>query len=364
MHKSLDLTKLGGVYAYQDSLKFMQEGYGGALDGLAAGLGNKFVLSGCVDSGAAVTDGWVCINGEIMPFVGGAMPGTPKVLVTTTITKELYDDGLEKDFYTSKVASLVSVGDFDYVELQRLPGIKGIMQSLLDVQRIVRLMGVEDAVILEGCAVTNIDDDLDTCDISAGQVLMDGVLIDVEAVEAATFPIYITSDGTWNNSLPAAPYIRFNPHPSQRYADVLRRATTPVGEIKMFETLSDRFDGSGVGRWEMLGFSLMATMQSRLPIGLWFDGDAVTNVTDVNHTAAGNQGGGKTQTLVGGNIPDFDLDIPGTNGANFIAHNNNSRVAAGTTGGDVTISLSTDGDGNPFNIANPYTVVVYAKRTA
>ena len=364
MHKSLDLTQLGGLYAYQDTLKFMQDGYGGALDAIGAGYGNKVVISGCVDSGASVADGWVCIDGVIMPFVGGVKPGSPKVKVNTVITKELYDDGILKDFYTVKYASLVSVGDFDYSELKRLTGDKGVYQSILDLQTIVsKIVNVEDGVVISGCVVSAIDVGASTCNISAGTAMLGGVLREMPAVVGVTFPIYITSDGTWNNALPAAPFIKFDPHTSQRYADVLRRATTPVGEIKMFKTLSDRFV-AGIGKWEMLGFRLMEELQSRVPLGLRFDGVAEANVSDANYDTAGNQGGEKEHTLTEAEMPahshGFEVDKQYRGDVGNPTHSMASQAT-----GLGTVSGSTDngaGGDDPHNNVQPYTVVVYAER--
>jgi len=362
MNKRLDFTKNGVLYMYQESFAFMQDAYEKALAAIAAGLGDKWVLSGCIDNGTTVTDGYIIVGNDILPFTGGTKAGSPNVKVTTTVTKELYDDGVEKDFYTVKTAAMVALGDFAYTALKRLPT-GGIMKNISDLQKVVeRAINFEPAVILTGGLVSSVDTGATTCNISAGSALMDGVLVEFSAQTGATYPIYLLPDGTFNNSLPGGTYIRYNPYTSQYYKDVLKRAVTGVGEIKMFETLTDRFDGSGVGRWEMAGFQLMTTMQSRSPLGLWWNGVAVTNVTDSNHTTAGNQGGGKTTTLVGGNIPDFTLELPLTTGGNIIAHLTTSRVAAGSTGGDATSDIEVNGDGDPLSIVNPYTVVVYAKR--
>ena len=362
MHKQLDLTQLGGLYAYQNTLAYMQEGYGGALDALAAGLGQRYVLSGCVDSGLSVGDGWVIIDGVIMPFVGGVKPGSPQVKVNNVISKELYDDGNLKDFYFTKYASLVSIGDFDYSLLQRLPGNKGVMQSLLDVQQMVKAVGVEPAVIMEGCAVSSVDIGASTLAIAAGKALIDGVWLNVPAF-TGSYPVYLNADATWSNSIPSGSYVRFNPHTSQRYADVLRRATTPVGEIKMYKTLSDRFDaGTGLGKWEMTGFKLLSTMQNRVPVGLWYDGIAVPNVSDANHNTAGNQGGAKTHTLTEPELPatSADVDIYSNDSGGGVQTN---TAYLGNDNGAVphTLSFSFGGD-QPHNNMQPYTVVVYVER--
>lgn len=362
MHKRLDLTQLGGLYAYQNTLAFMQDGYGNVLDALAVGLGTRIVLSGCVDSGLSVADGWVIIDGTIMPFVGGVKPGTPMIKVNDVTTKELYDDGNLKDFYFTKYASLVSVGDFNYSLLQRLPGSKGIMQSLLDVQAMVKALAVEAAVIMEGCAVSSVDTGASTLAIAAGKAMIDGVWLEVPAY-AGTYPVYLSPDATWGTAIPGGSYVRFNPHTSQRYADVQRRAQTPLGEIKMYKTLSDRFDPvTGVGKWEMTGFKLLTTMQNRVPVGLWWDGVAVSNVSDAAHATAGNQFGEKTHELTEAELPTVNVSIDiYSNDSNGGSQTNTAYLNNDSGAVPDTLDFSFGG-GDAHNNMQPSTVVVYVER--
>jgi hypothetical protein len=50
-----------------------------------AGIGGaNYILSGCVDQGVSVTDGYIVINGEILTFTGG--PKSDYIIITEAIT--------------------------------------------------------------------------------------------------------------------------------------------------------------------------------------------------------------------------------------------------------------------------------------
>lgn len=67
-----------------NALKFMQEAYGD-LEKLVGALGDNYIVSGCVVTGASVSAGWMVLRGRIMPFVGGAI-GSNVRIKTTTVT--------------------------------------------------------------------------------------------------------------------------------------------------------------------------------------------------------------------------------------------------------------------------------------
>ncbi len=130
MHKTLDYTKTGGLWFTQDVAAFMQQGYAEALDGLAGLIGDKTVIKGVNNIGGNVSDGWISFNGEILPFVGGAL--STYVDVETAITKEQYDDSFQKDFYNTKRLKMVSVAtatSFLFSDLVRPGTIRSMWQK-------------------------------------------------------------------------------------------------------------------------------------------------------------------------------------------------------------------------------------------
>lgn len=366
MHKNNDFTKLGGLHVYQDTLADMQDTYSMDADAVAAFIGEHYVISGCVDDGVNVSNGWIVVAGEKIPLVGAAK--TAWLCMEDIVGDESYDDGNLKPFYYTRRAKfgVASTGpdDFLYADLKRLPyGATSIGEYATLINKMLQgILQKEAEVILDGCLVTNITTGPDTCDISAGLVLFNAKLVQTPAYSGA-YPAYLKADGNWVTAVPGAGlYITFEPHTSQRYINVLDRALTDVGEIKMFKTLSDRFDtGTGLGKWDKKGYKLMYSMQSRVPVGLWFDGVAVADVTDANHTAANNAGGKKAETLLQNNLPaTMTFDI------NLVPHTGTGAPKGVTDGpsssGNTPVALNNAGGGQPLNNQQPYRIIVYAER--
>lgn len=90
---TIDFTQTGGFPFDQGTLAFLQDSIYNAAK--TANLGGPLcILSGCVQSGGNVSDGVVVINGEILPFQGGAID--TKVIVVETTTDLLYEDNVSR----------------------------------------------------------------------------------------------------------------------------------------------------------------------------------------------------------------------------------------------------------------------------
>ncbi len=70
-HKSFDFTQLGGFPLEQERLAWMQQSYTEALHAITSLIGDNVIVSGCVITGDNVSDGWVVVGGELLPFRGG-----------------------------------------------------------------------------------------------------------------------------------------------------------------------------------------------------------------------------------------------------------------------------------------------------
>jgi hypothetical protein len=360
MNKRIDYTKLGGLFFYQETAEFMQDSYYSSLNELAKFVGEKFIISGCAEGVGVVADGYMVVDGERMKFTGGANTGI--VIVEEVVGQEGFDDGLLKDVFYTKTARFGNVGGFPYTDLKRLPlNAASIGECVTNLAKMVKdMIQFEPEVIMEGCEVTNVTTGPDEMDVSAGLVLFAGALVSTPVYSGA-YPAYLKEDGGWVTAVPGAGlYITFDPYTSQRYINVLDRSLTPAGKINMYETLSDRFD-AGVGRWEMKGFSLMSELQNRVALGLWFDGVPEANVSDAAHAADGNQGGEKKHILTVGELP----TIPGTHG---LVKENGVETATAWDNNAAEINIRTKqawpGLGQEHENRQPFTVVVYAKRTA
>lgn len=356
MSERIDYSQLGGLLFYQDTVDFMQHSYRTPLSALSKFLGEKYVAYGCVEAGGVVSDGAIVVNGELIPFTGGAVAA--QIVITETVQQEGYDDGTIKDVFYSKTAGFGLAGGFAYSELKRLPfNAASISECAANINRVIKsIVQFEPEVILEGCAVTDVTTGPNTCNISAGLILFDGKLISSPAY-SGTYPAYLKEDGGWVTAVPGAGfYITFNPHTSQRYKNVLDRAITPAGQIKIFETLTDRFN-AGVGRWEMKGYELAASLQNRVPVGLWFDGVAVADVSNVTNQTPGNAGGKNTHALSISEMPahSHSLQTASSDGGFGVFDD-----ASGPTG---TRNTSSVGGGVAHENRQPFRVVVYAKRS-
>jgi hypothetical protein len=124
MNKRIDLTNLGGFPFEQDTLKFMQESYDAAFQGVAALCGNKTILSGVVCDGRNVSSGWISYNGELIPFIGAAL--ADNVVITETSDAKIFEDGSQHNVYFTKVATCGNVGDFPFSDLVPLLSLQNI----------------------------------------------------------------------------------------------------------------------------------------------------------------------------------------------------------------------------------------------
>jgi hypothetical protein len=309
MNRRLNLTLNDGLNTYQDTLDFMQTSYRDAFGALALSLGTKLILSGVSILADSISSGWIVVDGELMPFVGGAI--SPRVIIEELIENETFADGSSKPVYYTKRARLAVTGGFLFSELRRFKSDNhvaddsDVLASTKAVKRVadqlLALIGFESSIILKGCDASNVVGN--TLVISAGVVKFDNVIVSTPAY-AGQWPVYLKSDGTFSLVAPAAPFILFNPYTSQRYKDVLKRAVTGIGEVKIFKALSDRFDANGLGRWDMLGFKICDDVAGRTFFG--YDrrnADPGDGIWDAGYNAVWNTGGHKTVTIAENQMP-------------------------------------------------------------
>lgn len=357
------------------TLGFMQSNYQDAITGLARYFGTGVILSGMVEAGSNVSDGWIVLNDELVFFEGGAKSAT-FVVQEVWVQKANEDGTLVNRYKTQKAKFGVGGTSYNYADLVRLESINNLQN------RVVDALTFEPHVILAGCAVSSVNTGASTLEIAAGFAIVNRKFVPVPAYSGG-YPVYLNESGVWVNS-PPANFIKFDPYTSQRLADVYARATSKVGEIKMMAILPTQFDPTGLGRWEHLGWAICNgsngtfDLRSRFVVG--YDSrisDPGGNLWDVNYNTPGNAGGEKAHTLSIAEMPAHN-HTGGTGNVNSGGH---GLVRKSQTGENVTVSgpdtsgsgtepdlvvspvhVPTEGGGSAHENRPPYRVVVFIQR--
>lgn len=128
MYKRIDFTKLEGIAIYQDTLDFLQTSYRDAISAIAKAFGSRVIVTGVTDQGATYSDGWVVIEGELMPFTGGLK--TDRIIVEQLKDTEIFADGNKHTVYYTSVAKLGVTGGYPISEFIRVDTMSAISQGL------------------------------------------------------------------------------------------------------------------------------------------------------------------------------------------------------------------------------------------
>lgn len=365
MNKRIDLSQLGGLFMYQDTLDFLQGAYSGPLDAIAAVLGDKVVLSGCQDQGATTGAGWVLYNGEALPFVGGVK--APYITVEEVSGQEQFDDNTLRDVYFTRrlrygnTAPAVGAG-FSASELGTMPFNQNTVKDALSaIQSTFKsVLQLEPAIILDGCAVTPGEG---TAAITAGMVLFSGKLVVTPAYNGPV-PAFLTEGGTWATVTPATGlYIQFDPYSSQRYEDVRFRYSYRSGQLLFSKVLSDRFDtNTGLGKWEWMGFKLSRDFRGRVPVGMWFGGNDDPLIYDPAYATINNPVGSKTHTLTKEELPAIQLETGLYRNSQDYVDGGAAPNNIGTNPNGQSIKTESLGNGQAFNIVPPGMITAIIER--
>lgn len=360
------------------TLGFMQSNYESGIKALCALAGsNAIIVSGMVEAGGNISDGWIWYGGDLVFFQGGAIAS--QFVITTVAEQKANQNGTLVDRYFTKKAQFGSgTGAINFSVLKRVNNLDELTG------RIVKILGLEPAVILDGCEVTPIG--ISAVSITAGTVLMDGKWIVTEEY-SGDHPVYLNLLGEYTLVEPDDTYILFDPHTSQRYVDVLRRNTTRVGEMRMIKTTSDRFDNTGRGKWEWLGFAMCNgangsyDMRGRFPAGYdnrSTDPGGPGSVWRPEYFVPGTTGGKDEVTLTISEMPAHNHT--GNGGGSLDAGETGliRKTGAGenrsVSGTDITIGepdlvtspvdIPMQGGGAAHENLPPFLVVVYIERIA
>lgn len=109
----------------EEDLDFMQQSYRGAFSALTGVIGDRVILSGCVFSGINVSNGWICYNGEILPFIGGVL-GLGGCLIEDVRESLLFQDGAQQEVLITRVARLGTPSTFIFGQLRRITPLREV----------------------------------------------------------------------------------------------------------------------------------------------------------------------------------------------------------------------------------------------
>lgn len=101
----IDTQQAGGFPLETDTLDFMQKSFT-ALQALVSLGGDHYILSGCTVQSGNVSDGWVVINGELMPFKGGLLQS--KVIIKENLGSRTFENGVNKVVFYERFAQFGS----------------------------------------------------------------------------------------------------------------------------------------------------------------------------------------------------------------------------------------------------------------
>lgn len=119
MFQRIDFTKTGGFPLTQNTMAFIQDSYNDVLEAVSRIAGQYVIISGLTQTSPNVyTNGWITINGEIIPFEGGL--GQTNVSIVESGGTETFRDGNIFTVTYSRKAVFDSGGSIPFSNFQRL----------------------------------------------------------------------------------------------------------------------------------------------------------------------------------------------------------------------------------------------------
>ncbi len=103
----IEIQQTGGFPLESDTLTFLQNAFD-SFNKLGYFSGNSVIVQGCHESDGNVSNGWVFVNGELMPFEGGAIGDFVRIITTTE--ERIFENGESKAVYHRKKAMFGSPG--------------------------------------------------------------------------------------------------------------------------------------------------------------------------------------------------------------------------------------------------------------
>lgn len=146
------LTQGEGFPADNEFLMFINDMIQQAAQ-LAKLGGANYILDGCTEAGGIVADGWIVLNGELMPFVGDTLDTDVTVIEEVeqaTYLEDVDDDGIgdSKDAYFTRYARFGNDGEYTvtWASLSRVNPLIEVQNAIVPVGGIIMWSGAIDSI--------------------------------------------------------------------------------------------------------------------------------------------------------------------------------------------------------------------------
>ena len=125
----INFNQAGGFPLSTNILDAMQSAYA-IFNQLGSLAGNKAIISGCEQLGNTVADGVIFLNGEILPFKGGAIGSS--IIIKEESESRVFEDGATKPVIFKKYATFGSSlpeKTFTWVEFKRFENLLNLTEK-------------------------------------------------------------------------------------------------------------------------------------------------------------------------------------------------------------------------------------------
>ena len=135
----LDFSYKSGWPGSASTFEFIQ-GQILLLQQLSLVHGSTYVISGCIVTGSNVSDGVVVVNGEILPFIGGAIQ--TNVVVVEAVQSKQYFDLQIRPYYKNRHATFGTAGTvYPWANFDRSTPTNGILKRMKAVEEVLATLG-------------------------------------------------------------------------------------------------------------------------------------------------------------------------------------------------------------------------------
>lgn len=99
--------------------------------------GSNYILQGCTVNNNIVTDGWIVVNGEVLPFKGGALQ--TNVIITDVPTTREFFGGAQNNYYHERTAIFgTGIVQYPWSSFRRNDPANGVLARLDKVEKMLK----------------------------------------------------------------------------------------------------------------------------------------------------------------------------------------------------------------------------------